>query len=156
MIPVATIARAAVADDVAEHARLVERSLAQMIRAGHRYAMVPDDLADAGLLELVLGYLEVEFGALDGRFGNLCGALHRDAPDVTWVCLVARCPARADWRPVGLVTADHGWPGPAARDRERAALLEQTDPIARLERRALMALEGPSAFDHLACDMPTA
>lgn len=136
----ADASRSAVLDEIAHRRLMFDRSLRQMVRAGHRYAMVPQDLAppDGALSCLV-----------DGR--RLCGAVAADG-GVYWLCLLPsdHDADLGDWRL-------HGWPfTPARRARELAALLEQTDPVARIERRALMALEGASAFPHLAGDMPPA
>lgn len=156
----------ALADAAAERRRLLAWSLRQMVRAGLAYAMVPDELGTVADISLALAELVDDDGATDGRFGNLCAAQWR--PDgagdtVTWVCLQPRCPSRpdwGDWEPVGLVTVRsdlHGWPStPAARDRERAALHEQVDPVARIERRVAFALEGASAHPLLVEGMPTA
>lgn len=120
--------RLAMADDFASHALYLGRSLRQMVRAGHRYAMVPYDLAGVGLLEQVVDGLLDDDGP-----APICGGVYLD-PGVAWVCLVA--PDHLD--------SEHGWPDEGVRERTAAALFDQTDPIARIERRALMALEGPS------------
>lgn len=134
----ADASRAAVLDEIAHRRLMFDRSLRQMVRAGHRYAMVPQDLVPAD------GALSC---AVDER--RLCGAVTSDG-GVYWLCLLE--PTGPGEQRIHL----HGWPPLPERTVAYQALLEQTDPVARIERRALMALEGPSAFDHLASVMPPA
>lgn len=127
-------------DDLEHQARMFARSLRQMVRAGLRYAMVPVELepVDAGW---IIAHLDPPL---------ICGVILRGHPDrggVDWVCLAPYDPGH---------TADgHAWPDDAERLAAAGALAEQTDPVARIERRALMALEGVDAFPHLT-DMPPA
>lgn len=143
-------ARDLLLEDLAAHALYLGRSLRQMVNAGHRYAMVPYDLASVGLLEAVLDEL-VEAPDPD----PVCGALYLD-PDAAWICLARRCSATsAEW-PTVDPDAGHGWPALAGRAAAAGALLEQTDPIARIERRVAFALD-PSTHPLLdPADMPTA
>lgn len=140
--------RAAMAAEFAEAVLACSRSLRQMIVAGHPYAMIPAALASPQVLRYALDELDERYGAADGRFGNLCAAV-LPAGDVRFVCLRSWCPGRHDEG--GL----HGWPPAGPAGRAVAALAEQTDPVARIERRALMAIEGSAAFPHLA-GMPSA
>lgn len=125
----------------------LRRSLAQMVRAGLPYAMVPPLLGGRSDIHLALDELIDDEGVADGRFGNLCAAQWHEA-DVIWVCLQPLCPAR-------FGTGEHGWPDEAGRAQAAGALAEQTDPLLRIERRVAFALD-PSTHPLLVSGMPSA
>lgn len=132
--------RAQMFDDYVDGAVYVARSLRQMIRAGQRFAMVPRALAGPEL-GLIIANLDAP---------RVCGVVLEGAPfDVAWVCLARWS---TDEPAHGL---HHAWPDADQRLAAAAALVEQVDPIARIERRVAFALEGPSAHPLLA-GMPSA
>lgn len=140
--------RETVLDDWLERRIHVERSLRQMVKAGHRWAMVPAELCPADL-DRILRRLDQGVDA-----PLVCGViLHEDG--AAWVCLAA---FDRD-RPSCFQTDGHAWPDADARLAALGGLLEQVDPIARIERRVAAALGEPS--DHplvaaFAGDMPVA
>lgn len=129
--------------------RATARSFAQMVLAGLEYAMVPVTLALTDVVQAALELVD-ERWVEDARLGNVCGELLRDGGCV-WVCLRPWCPSHDPTSEARV----HAFPLEARRRLAHAALLEQTDPVARLERLTVFAFD-PSADPLAAAGMPTA
>lgn len=121
--------------DAAAHARMVERSLRQMRRAGRRYAFLPFRLGEA------------HPGWIDAMPGP-----GRDWSELVGCARLTEC-WQADLEPnviedfgghfLCLLELGHegdcGWPDEAGRAQIVRAFAEQVDPVRRVERR-LMAI----------------
>lgn len=136
------------------------RGIDQAILAGRDYVMLPTELLPTNEA------IEPVWADLYRR--GICGAVVA-AQRVSWVCLKPSAPVAHDAELGGALhgaadgdmirvvitshdahpedQAGHGWPGHLERARAEHAFLEQTDPVARLERRAMYELAQEGLID---------
>lgn len=133
------------------------RGIDQAILAGRDYVMLPTELLPTNEA------IEPVWADLHRR--GICGAVVA-AQRVSWVCLKPSAPEEHDAE-LGIALHDaaagdmirvvisahpedhagHGWPGHLERARAEHAFREQTDPVARLERRAMYELAQEGLID---------